>query len=139
MRKLYEILRLLWIQKRIVAAATIWGNTVYSSAPKTKRIFQKLWCIFEIPYFLIYLPRQLFFFEFIKAWKFHIVSSLGSPLCNENLNSFLTRWGTYSKRGNYSREETIWGNTVWEMSKMVACSISVFTRKKSGFKKQFLL
>ena len=28
MRKLYEIFRLLWIQKRIVAAATIWGNTV---------------------------------------------------------------------------------------------------------------
>ena len=29
MRKLYEIFKLLWIQKRIVAAATIWGNTVY--------------------------------------------------------------------------------------------------------------
>ena len=28
MRKLYEIFKLLWIQKRIVAAATIWGNTV---------------------------------------------------------------------------------------------------------------
>ena len=28
MRKLYEICKLLWIQKRIVAAATIWGNTV---------------------------------------------------------------------------------------------------------------
>ena len=25
----YEIFKLLWIQKRIVAAATIWGNTVY--------------------------------------------------------------------------------------------------------------
>ena len=35
------------------------------------------------------------------------------PLCNENLNSFLTRWGNYSRRGNYSREETIWGNTVY--------------------------
>ena len=54
------------------------------------------------------------FFEFIKVWKFHIVSSLSFPLCNENLNSFLTRWGNYSKRGNYSREETIWGNTVLE-------------------------
>ena len=49
------------------------------------------------------------FFEFIKVWKFHIVSSLSFPLCNENLNSFLTRW----KRGNYSREETIGGNTVF--------------------------
>ena len=28
MRKLYEIFKLLWIQKRIVAAAIIWGNTV---------------------------------------------------------------------------------------------------------------
>ena len=28
MRKPYEIFKLLWIQKRIVAAATIWGNTV---------------------------------------------------------------------------------------------------------------
>ena len=28
MRKLYEICKLLSIQKRIVAAATIWGNTV---------------------------------------------------------------------------------------------------------------
>ena len=37
-----------------------------------------------------------FFFEFIKAWKFHIVSSLTFPLCNENLNSFLTRSGNYS-------------------------------------------
>ena len=54
----------------------------------------------------------LFFFEFIRAWKFHIVSSLSFPLYNENLNSFLTRWGNYSRRGIYSREETIWGNTV---------------------------
>ena len=29
MSKLYEIFKLLWIQKRIVAAATIWGNTVF--------------------------------------------------------------------------------------------------------------
>ena len=33
------------------------------------------------------------FFEFIKAWKFHIVSSFSFLLCNENLNSFLTIWG----------------------------------------------
>ena len=30
MRKLYEIFKVLQFQKRIVAAATIWGNTVYS-------------------------------------------------------------------------------------------------------------
>ena len=29
------------------------------------------------------------------------------------MNSFLTRWGNYSRRGNYSREETIWGYTVY--------------------------
>ena len=34
----------------------------------------------------------------LNTWKF--------PLCNENLNSFLTWWV------NYSREETIWGNMV---------------------------
>ena len=39
--------------------------------------------------------------------------SLTFPLCNENLNSFLTIWGNYSRRGNYSREETIWENTVF--------------------------
>ena len=49
--------------------------------------------------FWIHLVRKLFKFSF--------------PLCNENLNSFLTRWGNYSRRGNYSREETIWGNTVF--------------------------
>ena len=43
-----------------------------------------------------------------KSLKFHIVPHI----CNENLNSFLTRWGNYSRRGNYSREETIWGNMV---------------------------
>ena len=45
-------------------------------------------------------------------WGNTVVSSLNFPLCNENLNSFLTRWGNYSRRGSYSREETIWGNTV---------------------------
>ena len=49
--------------------------------------------------FWIQLVRKLFKFSFL--------------LCNENLNSFLTRWGNYSRRGNYSREETIWGNTVY--------------------------
>ena len=49
--------------------------------------------------FWTHLVRKLFKFSFL--------------LCNENLNSFLTRWGNYSRRGNYSREETIWGNTVY--------------------------
>ena len=64
----------------------------------------------QIPYFLIYLPRQLFLFEFTKAWKFHYVSSLDFLLCNKNLNSFLTRWGKLFKEGklfkggNYMRK-----------------------------------
>ena len=31
MRKLFEIFKVLQFQKRIVAAATIWGNTVYEN------------------------------------------------------------------------------------------------------------
>ena len=54
--------------------------------------------------FWINLVRKLFKFSF--------------PLCNENLNSFLTRWGNYSRRGSYSREETIWGNTVGLMNSL---------------------
>ena len=34
MRKLYENLKLLWIQNRILAAATIWGSTVGSLISK---------------------------------------------------------------------------------------------------------
>ena len=49
--------------------------------------------------FWIHLVRKLFKFSY--------------PLCNENLNSFLTRWG------NYSREETIWGNTVYKAMKHI--------------------
>ena len=66
----------------------------------------------NLPYFLIWLPRQLFIFEMVKPWKIHIVSALAFLLCNENLNIFLTRVGKPFKGGKYSREETIWGNTV---------------------------
>ena len=68
MRKLYEIFKVLRIQKRIVSAETICGNTV--------------------------------------------VSALSFLLCNENLNSLLTRMRKLFKGGNCSREETIRGNTV---------------------------
>ena len=51
-------------------------------------------------------------FEFLKPWKFHIVSALSFLLCNENVNSFLTRVQKLFKGGTYSREETIRGNTV---------------------------
>ena len=45
MRKLYEIFKLLWIQKRIVAAAIIWGNTVYGKLYIFWKCaqFQKMW------------------------------------------------------------------------------------------------
>ena len=91
-------------------SSDLWDQNILwiSCLPTNQRAGFRIW----LPYFLISLPRQLFFFEFIKAWKFYILSSLTFPLCNENLNIFLTRWGNYSRRGNYSREETIWGNTV---------------------------
>ena len=34
MRKLYEIFKLIWIKKRIVTAATIWGNIIFVSKVK---------------------------------------------------------------------------------------------------------
>ena len=41
-----------------------------------------------------------------------LVSALVFLLCNENLNSFLTRVWKLFKGGKYLREETILGNTV---------------------------
>ena len=47
MRKLYEIFKFLWIQKRIVAAATIWGNAVVKecrlSIIKESKYKKKVW------------------------------------------------------------------------------------------------
>ena len=40
---------------------------------------------------------------------------LGRYLHSGNLNTFLTRLRKLFKRGNYSREETICGNTVYEL------------------------
>ena len=57
-------------------------------------------------------PRKLFFFEFLKLWKSHIVSALSFLLCDVNLNSLLTRVRKLFKSGNYSREETVCGNMV---------------------------
>ena len=56
--------------------------------------------------------KKLFFFELLKPWKSHIVSTLSFLLCNENLNRFFTRVRKLFKGGNYSKEETIRGNTV---------------------------
>jgi hypothetical protein len=49
--------------------------------------------------FWIHLVRKLFNFSF--------------PLCNKILNSFLTRWGNYSRRGNYMRKYGICQNKNW--------------------------
>ena len=68
------------------------------------------------------MPRQLFFFGIFKPWKFQIVSSLIFPLCNKNLNSFLTEVRKLLKGGKYSREETIWGNTVYSFSSRLKIS-----------------
>ena len=40
----------------------------------------------------------------VKPWKIHIVSALVFLLCNENLNSFLTRVRKLFKGGNYMRK-----------------------------------
>ena len=61
----------------------------------------------HIPYFCEYFLWKLFFFELLKPWKSDIVSALSFLLCNENLNSFLTRARKQFKGGNCSREETI--------------------------------
>ena len=42
----------------------------------------------------------------------YVVVTIILALCIENLNTFLTRLRKLFKRGNYSREETICGNTV---------------------------
>ena len=89
-RKVFPWKQVHTVFPHIVAAAT----TVFPHIVAAATIF-----------FKIHLVRKLFKFLF--------------PLCNDNLNSFLTRWGNYSRRGNYSREETIWGNTVFFFEALV--------------------
>ena len=50
------------------------------------------------------------------------------------MNSFLTRVGKLFKEGNYSREETIWGNTVFLMMIILAAlhMFSIFFREGLG-------
>ena len=63
----------------------------------------------QLPYIRKQPPQKLFFFEFVQ---FFLVSALICLLYSENLNSFLTRVRKLFRGGNYSREETIRGNTV---------------------------
>ena len=93
----FSILTLHTVFPHIIAAATIlfWN---FQTLKISNTVFPHIIAAATI-LFWIHLVRKLFKFSF--------------PLCNENLNSFLTRWGNYSRRGNYSREETIWGNTVF--------------------------
>ena len=56
--------------------------------------------------------NETILFKIFKPLKSHIVSALSFLLCNENLNSFVIRVRKLFKGGNYSREETIRGNTV---------------------------
>ena len=66
MRKLYEIVKFLWIQKKIVAAATIWGKRDIYSLP-----FQCLWRNFELWHYFCHL------FQLLIDWKLY-------PLVQEN-------------------------------------------------------
>ena len=43
MQKLFEIFKVLQFQKRIVAAATIWGNTVYGTVARQLRSLKRIW------------------------------------------------------------------------------------------------
>ena len=69
----------------------------------------------NIPYF----PETVLF-RIFKPLKSHIVSALHSFLCNEKLNSFLTMVLKLFKGENFSREETIRGNTA--LHKLIAFS-----------------
>ena len=77
----------------------------------------------------------VFFFGIVKPWKFQIVSSLIFPLCNKNLNSFLTGVRKLFKGGKYSREETIWGNTVFHLFYLPFINVSE-TRERVVSKKK---
>ena len=52
-----------------------------------------------ILYFHEYFPQKLFFLESLKYKKNQIVFTIIFPLCNENLNTFLTRLRKLSKGG----------------------------------------
>ena len=68
---------------------TSWSHLEIEKIHTCTKFLVKLTTVFP---HIVAAPRQLFFFnfEFIKACKFHIVSSLSFLLYNENLNSFLT-------------------------------------------------
>ena len=51
-------------------------------------------------------PRIVSFFESLKCRKFQIVVAIIILLCDENMNSFLTRLRKLFKGGKYSRDET---------------------------------
>ena len=134
-------------QKRIVSAETIRGNTVFINEIKQCGgyivliwdqwnfnccfidVIIPLWINIDVSW-VVDFPHTVFPHIVAAAtilFWIHQVRKLfkfSFPLCNENLNSFLTRWGNYSRRGNYSREETIWGNTVVQkvwVTKLVFC------------------
>ena len=52
------------------------------------------------------------FLNFGIFTKLHLVSAIIFLLCNQNLNNCRTRLRKLFKGGNYSKEETICGNTV---------------------------
>ena len=56
--------------------------------------------------------RKLFFFEHVKFRKSLIFVSIIFSLFNENLNNFLTKVRKLFKGRNYSKKETVYGDTV---------------------------
>ena len=82
-----------------------------------------------------YFPPKLFFFEFLKCRKFQIVVAKIFPLCNENLNSFLTRLWKLFKGGNYWRGNTVFPilctNLCWRLQLVVTRPFNGYSKCKS--------
>ena len=76
MRKLYEIFKLLWIQKRIVAAATIWGNTVYGLNCWDSQMFQRDFV--QIDFFRREPSNELDTFPIVTYWMYWNYGGYGS-------------------------------------------------------------
>ena len=94
MRKLYEIFKLLWIQKRIVAGATIWGNTLHEMFFTKKKIWQWRVVFLGRIFGLLMLHRNL-----ITCESFHPFRDWFGP----HLALNLMIWGPQNLVSNWER------------------------------------
>ena len=89
------------------------------------------YCYFYSSNFEIWKNNCVVFVEPLKSWKSQIFWALSFHLCNEKWNS-----AELFNDGNYSREETIRGNTVFDNFTPIVLDISEVccfkTRKNQG-------